>query len=278
MPDVFDPIRHDVADLRWPAPGQVRQRGRQLARHRSIAAGLAALVAMAVGGGSVYVLAQGTGGGPPPRPAPGASSVSPGGATPSSAPPSPHTPQSSPPAGASSQLDPAVMLQPADLGTGYRFQDSHDSFDDHGTLSALMGGRCRGSQVANDGSQWLGFYDRDLSAGDRVVFQRVIEFKPGYAVRHVTALREAVAMCPTIDHEYHSELTLIASNFTGDEALLVKDSHTDSTGRVIRYHLVIRRGDLEALVRVSIPGLTDAQARSIGTKAADRLCAASPAC
>jgi hypothetical protein len=122
------------------------------------------------------------------------------------------------------------------------------------------------------------FYKRSLSQSDRrYVLEEVSRYEPTWAARHLSDLRYVLPRCPTVDimgdPNNRATLTVVGSNFTGDDSILISEVRGTET----QYHAVVRHGDLEARLRIHT-GATETQARAIVVNAAHRLCAASPNC
>lgn len=103
---------------------------------------------------------------------------------------------------------------------------------------------------------------------------------PRWAARHLADLVSVLPRCRTVnvqgDPNLRSTLTVVARDFTGDGSLLIRDVRSDISNE-IQYLAVVRRGDVEARLRLHI-GASEADARRIVVRAGQRLCAATPTC
>ncbi|HET8659282.1 MAG TPA: hypothetical protein VFM55_09825, partial [Micromonosporaceae bacterium] len=68
-------------------------------------------------------------------------------------------------------------------------------------------------------------------------------------------------------------LTVVATGFAGDGAILIKEVR----GALTQYHAMVHRGTMEARLRIHI-GPSESEARRITRLAAERLCAALLSC
>lgn len=191
--------------------------------------------------------------------------------------PSP-TPPTVPALPASPEIPVAAMLPAEDLGPGYRADD--DTVEDHGSLSMLMafcGQAPPGGDLVVSGSRLRAFESGDGSPAGQ---QEVYRYEPDGALRAMANLRTGLVECPPIEvggnPDFVSELTLLRSEFAGDESMLLREVYTTPDGTITRHQVALRQDDLYAQLRLE--GVTGEQAVAIATAAAQRLCEATSTC
>jgi hypothetical protein len=281
MPDtneLFTPFVRDAAALVFEPSTSVRHRGaRRRQRRRVVIATCAVLAVAGITATSAWGLRQ-QGAGPnvattsSPTPQPTLPS-----ATPSEPPASP-TPSATPsttsaPSG-TTPIPREALLRPADVGTGYTGEPYEG--DDHGAIGMMLAYCGQSSGAAPEHrlltDKW------SINRGEGVyVFEDVSRYKPGWAAQHMRDLRAAAPRCPTIDvggnPDNRETFTVVAVDFAGTGSILIRVVGKDET----EYLAVVQQGDVEARLRIH-NGSTQAQARAIAVKAAERLCAATPTC
>ena len=276
--DFFAPVIRDAGRTVWDEPAEVRRRGTsRRTRRRVAAAGLAALVVVGLGVGAAWAVGR-----PPTGPdAAVTPEASPSG-TPSPTPSTPRPSTTGPTATSTSApaaptaIPEAAMLRASDVGAGYTVSDQQEG-DDHGSIGMLMS-YCGQGDHTSAGEHALTLRKRNLSNGDeRYLLEEVVRYEGSWASRHLADLRAALPRCPTVDimgdPNARASLTVVATNFTGDGAILVKETRGGQT----QYHAVVYRGDVAARLRIHT-GATQTQARNITRLASERLCAAVPSC
>ena len=262
--DFFTPLVHDASKVVFALPEDLRRRGsRRRVSRAAAAAGLAAALVIVVAVGSTWAIGRN-------------SAVPPGHTTspsPSaSAEPSPTKSTEPTPA----EIPLAALLQASDVGIGYTTSDDQQG-DDHGSILMLMS-YCGEGDYSTAAEHWLAYHRRSVGRSEQqYLYEEVNRYEPTWAARHVSDLRAALPRCETVDilgdPNHRVSLNVVATDFTGDESLLLKGTRGDET----QYHAVIRRGDLEARLRIHI-GATESEARAIVVNAAERLCEAVPSC
>lgn len=283
----FAPLVRQANEVVFEMPAGVRRRGSRRRMHRQIAvAGLAALIVVGVGVGSAWALGHPAGGPeiavtPTPTQTAAPSPVTTAPTEPSPTEPSPTDPPPStstpgPPTEMPTEIPRAALLKAADVGTGYTTSDAQEG-DDHGSIAMMMS-YCGQSDYSTAAEHRLANRRRGLSRShQRYVLEEVSRYEPTWAPRHLSDLRHVLPRCPTVDimgnPNDRATLTVVGSNFTGDESILIKEVRGSET----QYHAVVRHGDLEARLRIHT-GATETQARAIVVNAAQRLCTASPTC
>jgi hypothetical protein len=175
--------------------------------------------------------------------------------------------------------DPVVpaeaMLQVADVGSGYRTDDQ--AVQHHGSMSMLMA-YC-GHVIDEDPlrSRLRGFRSDD---DDTYLHQEVYRYGQDGAERVMDGLRNALPACRRVEvggsTNHVSELTLVRSDFTGAESLLVAETYTTPDETVNRYHVIVREADLYA--QVLLEAASEQRAVAIATAVAGRLCEGTAAC
>ncbi len=261
--DFFAPLVHDASKVVFVLPEDLRRRGSRRRASRAVAvAGLAAAVVIVVAVGSTWAIGRKT-------------AVPPGettGPSPSvSAAPSPSDsgePQSA-------EIPDSAMLQATDVGVGYTATDRRGN--DHGSIVMMMS-YCGEGDYSSAAEHQLAIRQWSVDQSDAAyVIEDVNRYEPTWAARHLSDLRVALPRCPTVDvmgdASHRVTFTVVASNFAGDESVLIEDTFGNET----QYHALVRQGDVEAELRIHI-GATESEARAIVVNAAQRLCAAVPSC
>ncbi len=261
--EFFAPLVHDAGKVVFALPEDLRRRGsRRRASRAAAAAGLAAAVVIVVAVGSTWAIGR-------------KSTVPPGQSTspsPSaSAEPSPTKSTEPTPA----EIPLSAMLQAADVGAGYTASDRQGL--DHGSIGIMMS-YCGEGDYSQAAEHHLAFRQWSVHQSDQAyVLEDVNWYEATWAARHFSDLRAAMPRCQTVDvmgdASHRVTFTVVASNFAGDESLLIEETFGIQT----QYHALVRRGDVEAELRIHI-GATESQARAIVVNAAQRLCAAVPSC
>jgi hypothetical protein len=223
--------------------------------------GLAALIVAVIAIGSIWAIGRPTLTPPGQSPSPAVSVV-----------PSPTGSDSPAP---SAEIPSSAMLQAADVGVGYIASDSQ--VNDHGSIVMMMS-YCGQGNYSTAAQHQLAFRLGSVGQSDQAyVVEEVSLYEATWAARHISDLRAALPRCQTVDvmanPNYRVNLTVVASNFVGDESLLIKETGYNGT----QYHAVVRQGDFEARLRIHT-GATESEARAIATNAAQRLCAVAPSC
>ncbi len=268
--DFFTPLVHHSSKVVFALSEDVRRRGSRRRASRAVAvAGLATAVVVVVAVGSTLALSRKTVMPPGQTPSPSASTEP---SPTSSAGPSP-TSSAEPP---STEIPLAALLQASDVGAGYTTSDNQQG-DDHGSILMLMS-YCGEGDYSTATEHWLAYHRRSVGRSEQqYLYEEVNRYAPTWAARHVSDLRAALPRCETVDimgdPNHRVTLAVVATDFTADESLLLKETR----GNVTQYHAVIRQGDVEARLRIHI-GATDSEARAIVVNAAQRLCAAVPSC
>ena len=262
MPDTddhFAPLVRDVNRVVFAVPEEVRRRGsrRRLSRGLGMAA-LAAVVVAVIALGSTWVIGR-------PTLMPPGQSPSP---TVSTAPPTTEP--------TSVDIPLQALLQATDVGTGYATADGQQG-DDHGAIGMMMS-YCGESDYSTAFEHRLANHKRSVGQSDqRYVLEEVSRYEATWAARHLSDLRAALPRCQMVDvlgdQNHRVTLTVVGSDFAGDESVLIRETFGNET----QYHAVVRRGDVEARLRIHT-GATESEARAIVVKAGERLCAAVPSC
>jgi hypothetical protein len=291
LDEVLSPLIQSTSEVTFQMPSEIRRRGeRRRILRRTAVTGLVLVSVIGIGVGSAWAL-----NGPAPTPD---VAVTPSPSTPpaTSAPPTnppTHTttpppttpPATSPPTGSPrSTGEPATprsipttaMLRPADVGSGYTASDAQEG-DDHGSISMMMS-YCGQGDYTNAGEHRVVNRKRNLHRDDEhYVLEEVSGYQNTWAARHMDDLRAVLPQCTTIDimgdPNARATLTVVDSNFAGDEAILLKETRNG----IVQYHAVVRQGNVEARLRIHT-GATQSQARAVVVAAAARLCNATPTC
>jgi hypothetical protein len=193
--------------------------------------------------------------------------------------PSPPAPSASPQAGADSsgaEIPVSALLQAVDVGPGVTVFDEGRGGDEFSLNLMLF--YCGQTPYSAAKDHVVAIRDRSLTQSEEAyVHTTVVRYASGWAARHLSDLRAVLPRCQQVDptgYPYQRvTLTTVATNFAGDESLLVKES----VGAQTQYHAIVRQGDVEAHLRVGIRYDEDA-ARTLATAAARRLCDATPTC
>ncbi|MEW2430030.1 hypothetical protein AB0877_18645 [Micromonospora sp. NPDC047644] len=285
MPDQpFAHLFQDTEHLSWAPTEQVRERGRRRTRRTRIAAGLAAVVAVALVATGAVALAGGREGAPTPvlpatgSPTPAAAPTPTPSATPTPTPSTRNTPgappsspsatSGSPSIGSTSPAIPAdALLRAADLPSGFRAAgsdlDGDWSFNFAASYACVDTPRLSAKERAERGAV---FRKPDASP----VIERVQRYSLNGA-KATIAWARTVTECKR--SKELSSLSVVDSGFAGDGSLLIR---FDAEG-LISYTLFVRQGDLVA--EVWLGSLTNrTEARRLAQRAADRLCAGTDAC
>ncbi|WP_327010295.1 hypothetical protein OHA72_25410 [Dactylosporangium sp. NBC_01737] len=271
MPDpLFQTLFDDTDTASWAPAGVVRERARRRTRRARAGAVAAAALAVAVVAGGVAF----AGLGPAPVVEPGRSPAASSKAASSKA---ASSKAASSKAASSRPVEPVVLgddlfLTPADVDPEYRIAAEGEAVAGSWTYESRMGthGCQPGAQIDQ-----LDRRDRSLVRGPRqngnVMSQRVSRYRPGDAARYLQQVRDRVAACPPGGGR---SITIGAQRFAGEDALLLED---DLGVGAISALVLIRQGDLVTQYEVVFD--RDAQATLVtARKAADRLCAGTPAC
>jgi hypothetical protein len=272
----------------WDMPADVRRRGtRRRAQRRAIAAGAAALLVVGVVAGASWAIGRpvaGPGLGHVPGDsqsttttplAPSASNAPTGSPTPSATASTKAAGTPGTPGTAGTAIPEAAMLRGPDVGSGYTAAEWTEG-EDSGNIRMMMS-YCGQGNYTSAREHEVAWRWRTVSDTDRTVFEEVSRYEATWAARHMADLRATLPRCETVDlmgdPKARVAWTVIATDFTGDGAVLLKEVR----GSQVQYHAMAYRGDLEVRLRIMI-GATEAQARTITQRASDRLCAASPSC
>ena len=170
----------------------------------------------------------------------------------------------------------AAMLQPADVGSGYTASEAQQG-DDHGSIAMMMS-YCGQGDYTNADERGVVNRKRNVHRDDeRYVLEEVSGYQNTWAARHMDDLRAVLPRCTTVDimgnSTQRATLTVVDSNFTGDGAILIRETRNGT----VQYHAVVRQGNVEARLRIHT-GATQSQARAVVVAAAARLCNATPSC
>ncbi|HZN18249.1 MAG TPA: hypothetical protein VFB84_08710 [Micromonosporaceae bacterium] len=241
-------------------------------RRLFVVAGLAVLVVVGLGMGSACSPGQpsGLGGGSDGN---GVETSQPGSTWPSpSATPDPPATGST----ALAAIPEAAMLRASDVGAGFAASDEQEG-DDHGSIPMMMSYCGQGDYTSADGHV-LAHRRRSVGVDDeRHVLEEVVRYQGAWASRHLADLRAVLPRCRTLDimgvPDARATLTVVANDFAGDGAVLIKEVR----GALTQYHAMVHRGGVEARLRIHI-GPSEAEARRITQLATERLCAALPSC
>ena len=274
----------ELPDLVWDEPERIRLRGRTRTRRRTVA--LAAVGVLVVVAGAGW-LVTGTRSMPANPPAPVTTSAAPG---PSS------TPAPSPTTEAivdGSELFPkAALLQPADVGPGYRA--TNDVGYGPGAYPAWAFGT--GDCPAYDGlditayQSYLWFRHANLDGDGPTVFTEGSSFPAGVAARVLADIDRVTAACASWERdggEATSEqrpgtttttYQVLAKDFAGDQSRLVrKQVRTEGADGAELYEGTVTLAAVRVGDRVSFVMMEEDEperVRLLGERAADRLCAA----
>jgi hypothetical protein len=178
----------------------------------------------------------------------------------------------------------AAMLRATDIGPGFTTSDDRRIvMNDHGSLTMLLA-YC--GQYGYGPAHEDILADRTRAAGDgtmdRGVYQLVERYSRADAQRYLAGLRTVLPKCRTLsiqhDSREHSTLTVVGTGRYGDDSLLIRHDRERYDGvRELEYLAVVRQGEIVTIVRIHI-GATEARAREIVRRLAQRLCAATAAC
>ncbi len=288
--EVLGPLIQSTSEVTFQMPSEIRRRGeRRRILRRTAMTGLVLVSVIGVGVGSAWALS-----GPPPAPdvaitssprKPPATSVPPTKppthttTTPPPTTPPPATRQPSESTGepATPQSIPtAAMLQPADVGSGYTASDAQQG-DDHGSIARMISYCGQGDYTNADEHRVVNRKQNVHRDDERYVLEEVSGYQNTWAARHMDDLRAVLPRCTTVDimgnSNQRATLTIVDSNFTGDEAILIRETRNGT----VQYHAVVRQGNVEARLRIHT-GATQSQARAVVVAAAARLCNATPSC
>ncbi|MGI5212721.1 hypothetical protein [Plantactinospora sp. CA-290183] len=279
MPDpLFDPLYRDTEHLSWAPTADVRLRGRQRAvRQRVTMLAAGSVVAIAASLGALVALPGSDSGPTPPDviatpPTPSTSAPTPSAGPTATATPSGTTPPTTPSRTADSgdagepadrgDPDPAIpaaaMLQVSDLPSGFRIIEPE--FEGDGSLGFFS------TVCGNDwtsGGPDTAERKRFFAAEGTGIDQRVNRYPRTVAQRYMSALRADVQGCRD------AELTIADQGFAGQESMLVLSGDNG--------WILVRQGDL--LTEITVDNGSDtAEARRLGARAAQRLCAGTDAC
>jgi hypothetical protein len=273
MTAALESLGQDLHGLRWSEAAAVRSCARRI-RGRAVALTSLAVVLVLGAGTATAWYAFGR---------PSAAPVPVGTVTAPPVPPTPeptieptHTPTPTPSPSPSVDLVPlAAMLQPADLGDGWRVETEQLKGDlglgligrvcwnELSTPSSahVIGGRSRGLTNRPDG----------VPAAENDPYSYVsveaTRYEPGWATVDLAEwLADTHKPC-SYDNQTHT-LTVIDSGFAGDQSILMR--YAQSTG-FQEYFAFVRRGDIVVLVRVT-PDDLDLLHQASGATA-QRLCA-----
>jgi len=290
MSDEFDILFQRLRGQRPPrpfaAPEVVRRRGRQRSRHQAVAAGLA-VAAMAGGGGAGLASVASINRSVTPSPTSTAPSATPTTVPLPSAAPSP---SSSPTPDPSTALPKpgdlrSRMLRAEDLGPGsWQSRPPYEPFE--GDLWAWdQSAECSAYRSADYPSlrQHADLVYTGWGIGETTgVAEHVHRYRPGWGPRAVDDVRRVLATCPgatpppsTPGGAVPSRLTVVDTDFAGDESLLIRNeawSYLSETTiePYVTLIAVVRVGDLVATVLFS-PDRDEAYAKSVAGAAAQRL-------
>jgi hypothetical protein len=274
-------LDHELPDLGWDEPDRIRLRGRARTRRRTMA--LAAVGVLAVVAGAGW-LVTGTRSTPANPPAPVATSASPG---PSS------TPEPAEATIDGSELFPkTALLQPADVGPGYRV--SNDVGYGPGAYPAWAFGT--GDCPAYDGlgitayQSYLWFRHANLDGDGPTVFTEGSRFPAGVAARVLADIDRVTTACASWERdggEATSEqrpgtttttYQVLAKDFAGEQSRLVrKQVRTEGPDGAELYSGTVTLAAVRVGDRISFVMMEEDEperVRLLGERAADRLCAA----
>lgn len=293
MPDlneVLDPLIQSTSEVIFEMPAEIRRRGeRRRILRRTAMTGLVVVSVIGVGVGSAWAL-----NGPAPAPdvaitssprnppATSVPSTKPPTHTTTTPPPTTPPPATRPPGESTGEpatpqsIPTAAMLQPADVGSGYTASDAQEG-DDHGSIAMMMS-YCGQGDYTNADEHRVVTRKRNVYRDDeRYVLEEVSRYQNTWAARHMDDLRAVLPRCTTVDimgnPNQRATLTVVDSNFTGDGAILIRETRNGT----VQYHAVVRQGNVEARLRIHT-GATQSQARAVVVAAAARLCNATPNC
>jgi hypothetical protein len=162
------------------------------------------------------------------------------------------------------------------VGTGYTTYDDQLG-EDHGSITMMMS-YCGQTAYSTAAEHELAYRKRSVGQSEQsYVHEEVTRYEATWAARHLNDLRGVLPRCKTVeimgDPNNRVTLTVVGTNFTGDESILLSELGGSGT----QYHAVVRQGDVEARLRIHT-GATENEARAIAVNAAQRLCAASSSC
>jgi hypothetical protein len=171
------------------------------------------------------------------------------------------------------------MLSASDLGSGVT--GNEERVDDHGAL-AMMLAYCGQSPASWDKRvDFLGFRQRWLKYPNEMYAVQELSRQPSpVAAKLIPELRAVFGgPCATVpiggNPDNVGTFTILDSKW-GDESILMRETRT--VGGPPAWRIMIRQGDLITEIRTAVDGLTEAQARDLGRRAAQRMCAATPTC
>jgi hypothetical protein len=264
LDDLIDALRADTAQARWDDAAVLRARADRRSRRRQIAATVAAAAILLGGTGLVFAVGRTGRPAPPAVTASGTSTPTPEPTTPK---PTPTTPQAS--ATASVVILAAALLTPADAGPGYV---TLSQFDVPYAPNPFV--NCGGDGYPHD-SDLVAARGTGMSkpGAYSTVGASVLAFRPGTAHAVMAGINDLLTgAC-------HGHFTLVGHDLGGDESMLIRGEDAEpgnAGGRRIAYYAIVRRGDLIAWVNVvDYANRADlaAYARTLGTRAAQRMCA-----
>lgn len=191
-------------------------------------------------------------------------------------------------------VPPEAMLSASDLGPGVTGDEQRT--DDHGSLSMTL------SQCARRPTSWqqrvdtLGFRQRWLRYPNGMFAVQEVSRQPAPVARNLVADARAAfgGPCASVpiggDPNTVAAFTILPGGW-GDESLLMRESRpveeveengTPGAARAaihtVAWRILIRQGDLITEIRTSVEGMTEAQARELARRAAQRMCVATPTC
>ncbi|MFY1688782.1 hypothetical protein [Plantactinospora sp. WMMB782] len=272
MPDrLFEDLYRDTERLHWASTGEVRERGRQLARQRTYTVLAAVLVLLAGGGIGAWNALADSG---RRQVLPDVVATAPATRTPSPTPsrtPTPTAPSS--PSGSTGDpgrptgtaIPAAATLQRSDVPSGFR---SIGQNPDGNWVLHSVSGHCPntwqhpGRKVAER--------EQGFAVGERRLVQRVHRYAGTDARQAMAAVRTNVDGCAGADR---IEITVVDRGFAGEESVLV----AAEVEGVRNLWVFVRRADLVTEIWIK-NGTDHAEARRLADRAAVRLCAGTTNC
>jgi hypothetical protein len=265
LDDLIDALRAETAHARWDDAAVVRARADRRSRRRQVAATVAAAAILLGGTGLVFAVGRTGRSAPPAVTASDISTPTPEPATPT---PTPTTPQAS--AAASPAIPAAALLTPTDAGPGYVIVGPVATRYTPNPFQASCG--VDGYPHDSDQTAVLAI-GMSKPGATSIIGDFVLAFRPGTAHAVMTGINDLLTgTC-------RGHFTPVGHDLGGDESVLLRGDDAqqgNAGGRRINYYAIIRHGDLIAWVNVvDYANRADlaAYARTLGTRAAQRMCA-----
>ncbi|MEV4532318.1 hypothetical protein AB0J82_00630 [Asanoa sp. NPDC049518] len=279
-------LDHELPDVAWDEPDQIRLRGRTRTQRRSMVLAAVGVLVVFAGAGWLVTGPRST----PAAPEPTATS------------PAPTSPAPTPPPTEDADFDgsklfpKSALLQPADVGAGYHVENEYGYSP--GTYPTWLFGRddCpayAGLQITAYKS-YLWYRHAYLEHGEQRVFLEGSRFPAGAASQVIADVDRVTSACESWETQggeatteqrpgnTTTTYTVLAKDFAGDQSRLVRlrvrtvglDGAELSHGAMTV--AVVRVGDRVSFVMTESD--KPERVRLLGQRAADRLCTADDTC